>query len=129
MEKTLASVRFLLHNHPDCFKGEFALRLCCYRKSSTGTLVIADRGKAFVLPEVERPLLSFVSSLPSEDFDTTEGELKGHPWFIGTQFHPELKSTVIHPHPLFVSFVKAAIAFKKKPEAIERVVPAAVSLQ
>lgn len=56
-------------------------------------------------------------------------ELKGHPWFIGTQFHPELKSTVIHPHPLFVSFVAAAIAFKKKPDTIERVVPAAVSLQ
>ncbi len=56
-------------------------------------------------------------------------ELKGHPWFIGTQFHPELKSTVDNPHPLFVSFVAAAIAFKKKPEAIERVVPAAVSVQ
>ncbi|MDD4603566.1 MAG: CTP synthase [Bacteroidales bacterium] len=35
-------------------------------------------------------------------------ELKGHPWFIGVQFHPEFKSTVAHPHPLFVSFVKAA---------------------
>jgi len=36
-------------------------------------------------------------------------ELEGHPWFIGGQFHPELKSTVAHPHPLFVDFVKAAI--------------------
>lgn len=36
-------------------------------------------------------------------------ELKEHPWFIGTQFHPELKSTVLNPHPLFVSFVKAAM--------------------
>lgn len=35
-------------------------------------------------------------------------ELKGHPWFIGVQFHPEYKSTVARPHPLFVSFVKAA---------------------
>lgn len=43
-------------------------------------------------------------------------ELQNHPWFIGTQFHPELKSTVIHPHPLFVHFVAAAVAFKKKPE-------------
>lgn len=32
--------------------------------------------------------------------------LKGHPWFIGTQFHPEYSSTVLHPHPLFVDFVK-----------------------
>jgi CTP synthase len=36
-------------------------------------------------------------------------ELVDHPWFIGTQFHPELKSTVINPHPLFVKFVKAAM--------------------
>jgi CTP synthase len=35
-------------------------------------------------------------------------ELKGHPWFVGVQFHPEYKSTVARPHPLFVSFVKAA---------------------
>lgn len=35
-------------------------------------------------------------------------ELNGHPWFIGVQFHPEYKSTVARPHPLFVSFVKAA---------------------
>lgn len=37
-------------------------------------------------------------------------ELKDHPWFIGVQFHPEYKSTVINPHPLFVGFVKAAVA-------------------
>lgn len=36
-------------------------------------------------------------------------ELKDHPWFIGSQYHPELKSTVLNPHPLFVKFVKAAI--------------------
>ena len=40
-------------------------------------------------------------------------ELKGHPWFIGVQFHPELKSTVENPHPLFVGFVKACIDNKK----------------
>lgn len=38
-------------------------------------------------------------------------ELRNHPWFIGVQFHPELKSTVINPQPLFVDFVKAAQAF------------------
>ena len=36
-------------------------------------------------------------------------ELKKHPWFVGVQFHPELKSTVENPHPLFVAFVKACI--------------------
>lgn len=36
-------------------------------------------------------------------------ELADHPWFVGTQFHPEYKSTVLAPHPLFIRFVKAAI--------------------
>jgi CTP synthase len=36
-------------------------------------------------------------------------ELKDHPWFVGVQFHPELKSTVYEPHPLFVSLVAASI--------------------
>ncbi len=36
---------------------------------------------------------------------------KQHPFFIGVQFHPELKSTVLKPHPIFVSFVKAAMKF------------------
>lgn len=40
-------------------------------------------------------------------------ELPNHPYFIGVQFHPELKSTVMTPHPLFVNFVKAAIDFSK----------------
>ncbi len=39
-------------------------------------------------------------------------ELKDHPWFIGVQFHPELRSTVLNPHPLFVKFVAAAMEHK-----------------
>lgn len=39
-------------------------------------------------------------------------ELADHPYFIGVQFHPELKSTVEEPHPLFVSFVRAALERK-----------------
>jgi CTP synthase len=35
-------------------------------------------------------------------------ELQDHPFFVGVQFHPEYKSTVEHPHPLFVAFIKAA---------------------
>ena len=35
-------------------------------------------------------------------------EIENHPWFVGVQFHPEYKSMVASPHPLFVSFVKAA---------------------
>lgn len=39
-------------------------------------------------------------------------ELKNHPWFVGVQFHPEYKSTVENPHPLFVKFVKVALGHK-----------------
>ncbi len=39
-------------------------------------------------------------------------ELKDHPWFVGVQFHPELKSRPFAPHPLFASFVKAAMGKK-----------------
>ena len=40
-------------------------------------------------------------------------ELKDHPWFVGCQFHPELKSRATKAHPLFRDFVKAAINFKE----------------
>lgn len=40
-------------------------------------------------------------------------ELKEHPWFVGVQYHPEYKSTVANPHPLFVAFVKAASVYNK----------------
>ncbi len=46
-------------------------------------------------------------------------ELKDHPWFVGTQFHPELKSTVENPHPLFVSFVQAIIKYANTPQQAE----------
>jgi CTP synthase len=36
-------------------------------------------------------------------------ELEGHPWFIGVQYHPELKSRPFDPHPLFASFIEAAV--------------------
>lgn len=43
-------------------------------------------------------------------------ELKDHPFFVGVQFHPELKSTVEKPHPLFVAFVKAALKYRLSDE-------------
>lgn len=39
-------------------------------------------------------------------------EIPSHPWFVGVQFHPEYKSTVANPHPLFVAFVAAAMTHK-----------------
>ena len=41
-------------------------------------------------------------------------ELENHPWFVATQYHPEYKSTVEHPSPLFVAFVKAAIEYSER---------------
>ena len=40
-------------------------------------------------------------------------EIPSHPWFVGVQFHPEYRSTVVQPHPLFVSFIRAAIEKSK----------------
>jgi CTP synthase len=44
-------------------------------------------------------------------------ELPSHPFFIGVQYHPELKSTVENPHPIFVHFIKAAKEFAEKKNA------------
>jgi len=41
-------------------------------------------------------------------------EIENHPWFVGVQFHPEYKSTVIKPHPLFISLVKASLSVKEQ---------------
>lgn len=41
-------------------------------------------------------------------------EIEDHPWFVGVQFHPELRSTVNNPQPLFVDFVKASLKFGKE---------------
>jgi CTP synthase len=41
-------------------------------------------------------------------------ELKNHPFFVAAQFHPELKSTVANPHPLFVKFVAACMENTKR---------------
>lgn len=40
-------------------------------------------------------------------------ELQNHRWFVAVQYHPELKSTVLNPHPLFVKFIKAALDYAK----------------
>ena len=44
-------------------------------------------------------------------------ELPGHPWFVGCQFHPELKSRPTRPHPLFASFIEAAAIHTNGPDA------------
>lgn len=51
-------------------------------------------------------------------------EIPSHPWFVGVQYHPEYKSTVANPHPLFVDFVQAAVVYagqKLKIKNVQRV--------
>jgi CTP synthase len=51
----------------------------------------------------------------NEEIDLVEIiEIPKHPWFVGVQFHPEYKSTVLNPHPLFIDFINAAIDFKRQ---------------
>ena len=53
---------------------------------------------------------NFVKAGVNPDTDLVEIiENKSHPWFIGVQFHPEYKSSVSNPHPLFVNFVGASL--------------------
>ena len=47
-------------------------------------------------------------------------EVTGHPWFVGVQFHPELKSQPLVPHPLFKAFVGAALAHRQAHPAARR---------
>jgi CTP synthase len=52
-------------------------------------------------------------------------ELQNHPWFLGCQFHPELKSRPLAPHPLFVDFVRAAHEHRMRDEMSDEAVPTA----
>jgi CTP synthase len=56
-------------------------------------------------------------------------ELRDHPWFVASQFHPEFKSRPERPHPLFDGFVSAAIAVRegRQPDLPAHAAPAARS--
>ena len=67
------------------------------------------------LKEYERSGMQCVGRNPESDLVEIV-EIPGLKWYIGTQFHPEYQSTVLHPHPLFVDFVKTAIENKTAAE-------------
>ncbi len=60
------------------------------------------------IPEFEKKGMKFTGINPKENLVEII-ELPEHPWFVGVQFHPEYRSTVAEPHPLFIHFVKAAL--------------------
>jgi CTP synthase len=70
---------------------------------------IDDFEKAGMIPSGKNPGSGLVEIV----------ELPNHPFFIGVQYHPELKSTVENPQPIFVHFVKAAKAFAEKKDAVK----------
>jgi CTP synthase len=65
---------------------------------------LEDFEKAGLIPSGKNPATGLVEIV----------ELKDHPFFIGVQYHPELKSTVENPQPIFVHFIKAAKEFGEK---------------
>jgi CTP synthase len=60
------------------------------------------------LERLEQAGMSFPGLSPDGTLPEV-AEIEGHPWFIGVQFHPELKSKPFEPHPLFASFIEAAV--------------------
>ncbi len=60
------------------------------------------------IPQLEQAGVVFSGMSPDGELPEIV-EIPNHPWFVGVQFHPELKSKPLDPHPLFVSFIKAAI--------------------
>ena len=59
-------------------------------------------------PQLEKAGLIFSGLSPDGQLPEIV-ERKDHPWFVGVQFHPELKSKPLDPHPLFKSFIEAAV--------------------
>jgi CTP synthase len=55
--------------------------------------------------------LSIIGLSPSEKLVEII-EIKGHPWFVGVQFHPEFKSRPNRPHPLFADFIRASLEIR-----------------
>ncbi len=79
-----------------------------------GTLLVRERHRHryefnnAYLSEYESNGMKCVGKNPEADLVEIV-EIPGLRWFIGTQFHPEYQSTVLHPHPLFMSFIKACL--------------------
>jgi CTP synthase len=68
----------------------------------------------YYLPKVEAAGLIVAARTPNEDLceimELPRSGANAHPWYVGVQFHPEFKSTPRNGHPLFTSFIKAALS-------------------
>ena len=85
-----------------------------------GTVEISERHRhryEFNRPEYEQAITEHGMKITGEtpEVDYVEiCELPDHPWYLGCQFHPEFKSKPLSPHPLFVSFIEAAIRHREE---------------
>jgi CTP synthase len=75
---------------------------------STNATVIATSSITNTEKRLKRPGLRVVGEYPRLHLAEAV-ELKNHPWYVAVQYHPELKSRPLHPHPLFKSFIAAAL--------------------
>ncbi|MGE5340299.1 MAG: CTP synthase [Candidatus Omnitrophota bacterium] len=115
--KELKNVEDMGHNMR---LGEFSCHLkkdsVCHRIYQNDKIFERHRHRYEFNPEFE-PVLEgngMVISGKNPERDLVEMvELPSHPWYIGCQFHPEFKSRPLQPHPLFVSFIKAAKEYHK----------------
>ena len=83
------------------------------KKIELATVAVAATGDSTQLAQLQNAGL--IASGVNPDTGLVEiVEIENHPFFIGVQYHPEYKSTVANPHPIFVSFVAAAVQAKKK---------------
>ncbi|MDO8470644.1 MAG: CTP synthase [bacterium] len=101
-----------------CVLKEGSLAKKAYEKSGETKSVIYERHRHRYevnnkyLPLIEKKGLIASGTHPEADLAEIM-ELKGHPFFLGTQFHPELKSRPLNPHPLFREFIRACIKARR----------------
>ncbi len=78
------------------------------------------------LPRVEAAGLVVSARTPTEDLceimELPRSGENAHPWYVGVQYHPEFKSTPRDGHPLFISFIQAALAFKQAGQSAQKAV-------
>ena len=122
-EDTEAPVIALMNSQKDVVKKGGTMRLGAYpcklaentnARSAYGEELVEERHRhRFEFNNAYRKQLSeaglvIAGTLPDDSLVEVV-EVKDHPWFVGSQFHPELKSRPNNPHPLFRDFVAAAL--------------------
>jgi CTP synthase len=100
-----------------CVIAEDSLARKIYRDAR---IVERHRHRLEVSPSFRAPFAAAglaISGVSPDDRLVEMVEISDHPWFLGCQFHPEFKSRPLTPHPLFASFVRAAVEHRRQRDA------------